>query len=183
MTDFLRVCVGVFVMSTVLSGCDHGNDFSGFDALTIARTGSFELGMTPEEALPLFTAPGEKLWISIWDPDILHGDGYEKGTVFVTANHGHTAYWLVSDYDTEARHAQYVRVTPGANTGTVDVSITSNGNGGTTVIVAYQLTGLSRAGNSDLEESFSELKYAEMMEEWRTMINDSRDKIDEHFGR
>lgn len=171
------------MMSTVLGGCNHGNDFSGFDALTIARTGSFELDMTPEEALPLFTAPGEKLWISIWDPVILNGDGYEKGTAFVTTNHRHTTYWLVTDYDTDAKHAQYVRVTPEANTGTVDVSITSNGNGGATVNVAYQLTGLSPVGNSDLEESFSESNYAEMMEEWRNMINSSREKIDDHFGR
>ncbi len=170
-------------MSTVLSGCDHGDDFSGFDALTIARAGSFELDMTPEEAQPLFTAPGEKLCIPIWDPVILNGDGYEKGTAFVTINHGHTTYWLVTDYDTEAKHAQYVRVTPGANTGTVDVSITSIGNGGSTVNVAYQLTGLSPAGNADLEDSFSESKYAAMMEEWRNMINDSRETIDEHFGR
>lgn len=170
-------------MSIVLSGCNRGNDFDGFDALTIARTGSFELDMTPEDALPLFTAPGEKLWISIWDPVILNGDGYEKDTAFVTTHHGHTTYWLVTDYDTVAKHAQYVRVTPEANIGTVDVSVTTNGNGGATVIVAYQLTGLSPAGNSDLEESFSESDYAEMMEEWRTMINDSREKIDDHFGR
>jgi len=182
MTDFLRICVGVFAMSTVLGGCDHGDDFSGFDALTIGRTGSFELDMTPEEAQPLFTAPGEKLWIPIWDPVILHGDGYENGTAFVTTIHGHTTYWLVTDYDTEVKHAQYVRVTPGANTGTVDVSITENGKGGATVNVVYQLTGLSSAGNADLEDSFSEPKYAEMMEEWRTMINDSREKIDDHFG-
>jgi hypothetical protein len=76
-----------------------------------------------------------------------------------------------------------VRVTPGANTGTVDVSITANGSGGSTVNVAYQLTGLSPAGNADLEGSYSESSYAEMMEEWRTMINDSREAIDEHFGR
>ena len=170
-------------MSTVFGGCNHGDDFSGFDALTIARSGSFELDMTPDEALPLFTAPGEKLWIPIWDPVVLHGDGYEKGTVFVTSHHGNTTYWLVMDYDTDTKHAQYVRVTPEANTGTVDVSITSNGEGGATVNVAYQLTALSPAGNADLQESFSEPKYAEMMEEWRAMISASRAKIDDHFGR
>jgi len=170
-------------MSTVLSACDHGEDFTGFDAVTIARTGSFELDMAPDEAQPLFTAPGEKLWIPIWDPVILSGDGYEKGTAFVTNNHGHTTYWLVTDYDTEARHAQYVRVTPGANVGSIDVSITASGSGRSTVNVAYQLTGLSPAGNADLEDSFSEPMYAAMMEEWRTMINDGRATIDEHFGR
>ena len=183
MTNFLRTILGVFVMSTVLSGCDHSDDFYGFDALTIARTGSFELNMTPDQAQPLFTAPGEKLWIPIWDPVILNGDGYEEGTAFVTTIHGITTYWLVTDYDTETRHAQYARVTPGASTGTVDVSISSNGNGGATVNVTYQLTGLSPAGNAALQDSYGESDYAEMMEEWRTMINASRENIDEHFGR
>jgi len=49
--------------------------------------------------------------------------------------------------------------------------------------VAYQLTRLSPTGNSDLEESFSESNYADMMEEWRNVINSSREMIDDHFGR
>jgi hypothetical protein len=64
---------------------------------------------------------------------VLNGDGYEKGTVFVTSNHGHTTYWLVMDYDTDAKHAFYVRVTPDRDTGTVEVSIEANDTGGSTV--------------------------------------------------
>ena len=157
-------------MSFVPDSGDDNAGYSEFEALTITRTGSFELDMAPEAALPLFTAPGEKLWVPDWDPAILHGDGYEKGTVFVTTNHGSAAYWLVCDYNTDAGHAQYARVTPGMNTGTVDVSISPGESGGTTVSVRYQLTGLSTAGNADLEESFSEASYAAMMEEWRSMI-------------
>lgn len=159
-------------MSTNLSGREGGDDLSGFEAVTISRTGSFELDMTPQQAQPLFTAPGERLWVPAWDPVILHGDGYEKGTVFVTTHHGHKTYWLVADYDTETRHARYVRVTPGVSTGTVDVHIAPNGHGGAIVNVAYQLTGLSPAGNADLQESFSRSRYAAMMEEWRSMIKD-----------
>jgi len=45
------------------------------------------------------------------------------------------------------------------------------------------LTDISLARISPQEESHGESKYAEMMEEWRRMINDSRKTIDEHFGR
>lgn len=114
---------------------------------------------------------------------MLNGDGYEKGTVFVTNNHGHTTYWLVTEYDTNARYTQYICVTPDADTGTVDVSITLNGKGGATVNVAYQITALSPAGNENLEEILRESNYAEMMEDWQSMINDSPEKVDEHFGR
>lgn len=158
-------------------------DFSKFEALTINRTGSFELDMKPDDAFPLFTAPGEMLWISTWEPFILNGDGYEEGTVWVTEGRGHKTYWYVAVYDTEARHARYVRVTPEADSGTVDVSVSSNGSDGATVNVTYQLTGLSEAGNENLARLLGEVEYAGMMEDWRTMIEQNRDRIDDHFDR
>ena len=171
-------------MCAIVGGCDDGGmRFSEFEAITVSRIGSFELEMEPDDALLLFTAPGEELWVPGWDPVILSGDGYRKGTVFVTTNHGHTTYWLVSDYDADAKHARYVRVTPEADTGTVDVSIVPNGSGRSVVHVAYQLTGLSSAGNKKLQDAFSEADYAAMMEEWRALLVAEQDTIDRHFGR
>ena len=137
--------------------------------------------MPPDQALLLFTAPGEKLWIKDWDPQILHGDGFETGTVFVTTNHGPNTYWLVSKLDRENGRAKYARVTPNACTGTVAVEVVDNGTGGSTINVCYQLTGLSNAGNEKLRETYSASEYAAMMHEWRLMIQDSRAIIDEHF--
>ena len=164
----------------LLTGCNM--NFKDFKAITLTRSSSFELDMSPEYALPLFTAPGEKLWISVWDPIVLNGDGLEKGTVWVTTNHGTTSHWYVADYNIDTKHAQYMRTTPGADIGTVDVSMTSNGNDGSIVQVTYQLTGLSESGNKSIEQKLSESEYAKMMQEWRTMINSSRKQIDEHFG-
>ena len=114
--------------------------FSASNAITDSRSGSFELEMSPEEALPLFTALGEKFWIPTWDPVVLNGDGVETGTVFVTSNQGHKTHWIVMDYDSQAYHALYVRVTPEVDAGTVDVSLVSNGKGGSVVTVSYELT-------------------------------------------
>ncbi len=170
-------------MSTTIAGCDHGTNFSEFKAFTGERTGSFELDMDADFAFPLFTAPGEELWAPGWEPFILSGDGHEEGTVWVTEGHGHTAYWYVATYSTVDRHAKYVRVTPGANTGTVDVQVMSNGNGGSTVNVTYKLTGLSDAGNQTVSEMLGESAYAEMMKQWKSAINNSREKIDARFGK
>jgi len=175
--------LGQMMLCAVLSGCHGAGGFSPADAITIARSGSFELDMTPDAALPLFTAPGEKLWIDHWDPVILSGDGFGAGTVFVTAHHGHTTYWHVVDYDSEAHHARYVRVTPDVKTGSVDVTLESNGKGGCVVRVTYRLTALSADGKANLQEAYNAPKYAEMMKAWRTMITDHRAQIDDHFGR
>ncbi len=151
--------------------------------MNISRSGSFELDMTPAEALPLFTAEGERLWVPNWDPVVLSGDGYGKGTVFVTTNHGVKTHWLVMDYDTEALHALYVRVTPDVTAGTVDVSIAPRAPGGSIVTVAYQLTALGPAGEETLRASFSESNYAQMMQEWQALIEQNRDRIRGHFSR
>lgn len=148
---------------------------------TIVRSGSFELDLPPWEALVLFTAPGEKLWIADWDPEILYGDGFEPGTVFVTRNHGPTSYWLVCDFDRDAGHARYARVTPESDSGTVDVQVTPNNDGGSTINVTYQLTGLTPAGNDRLATSYSAPRYATMLQNWQGMIRDSRATIDEHL--
>lgn len=176
----LGLCI--LITGAVLGNCSHTDDFLEFEALSIKRDGTFEIDLTPEQALPLFTAPGEKLWIPSWDPVILKGNGFEEGTVFVTTNHGHTTYWHVLNYDTETKRAQYMRVTPGTDTGTVDISISHNDEGGSIVRVGYQLTGLSEAGNEQLQSAFSETNYAEMMVKWRNMIINNRDKIDVHLN-
>lgn len=170
----------VAVSSLFLAACD--TDYSSFKATTLSRSGSFELDLKPDDAFPLFTAPGEKLWISIWEPFILHGDGYEQGTVWITENHGYRTYWYVAAYDTKTRKARYIRVTPDADTGTVYVSVADNGNGGSKVNVTYQLTGLSKKGNEQVEKFMNATQYAIMMEDWRSMINQNRDKISDHLG-
>jgi len=148
---------------------------------TIVRNGSFELDLPPREALLLFTAPGERLWISEWDPKILHGDGFEAGTVFITTNHGPSTYWQVCDFDRDAGHARYVRVTPESDTGMVDVRVSSNNTGGSTINVTYQLTGLTPSGNDKLSTAYSAPDYAAMLQNWQRMIRDSRATIDEFF--
>lgn len=155
-------------------------NFKPSDAVTVSRTGSFQLDMAPDKALPLFTAPGEKLWVPGWNPVVLSGDGFEKGTVFVTTGHGHKSYWLVADYDTASRRAVYVRTTPDVDTGTVEVSIVPSGESGSTVNITYRMTALSAEGNGRLQDVFSEADYADMMKDWRRLINDNKDKIDNH---
>lgn len=152
------------------------------NAVSVTRSGSFELDMTPDVAFPLFTGPGEALWVPNWNPTIFKGDGFEKGTVWQTNNHGSTTTWMVLEYNTETRHAQYLRMTPNYDVGTIDVTLTPNEHDGSIVNVTYELTALGEDRNQELA-NWSEEAYAQELKEWRELIINARDKIDTYFAK
>jgi hypothetical protein len=140
---------------------------------TVAHTGSLHVDAAPGHAFQLFTAPGEKLWVDGWDPEVLSGgDGRARGAVFVTRVGGEPTYWVVVDYDTEALHARYARVAPGSRAGTVEVTVRAAAGGGSEVEVTYELTALTAAG-SDEFAAFDAQAYAGMLAEWQRMIRDA----------
>ncbi|MCV2884028.1 hypothetical protein OE749_04910 [Aestuariibacter sp. AA17] len=155
-------------------------DFIKQDAVTVERISSFELSMPPEKALPLFTAPGEILWAPGWNPNILSGDGFEKGTAWLTQHGNITTYWHVSKYDIENKQAIYTMITPDETMGTVSVAISSNDKGGSVVSVTYKLTGLSKAGNKKLTTHYSKTHYPKMIAQWKSWIESNMDKINAH---
>lgn len=157
-------------------------DFTSADATSVDRSGYFRLDMPADRAFPLFTASGEKLWVPGWNPVVLNGDGFEKGSVFITAAQGRKTFWMVMDFDTQERRALYARTTPDVDTGTVEVRVASDGGEGAIVDVSYRLTALSEEGNERLREAFSEPEYAKMMQDWRRLICESRDRIEDHLG-
>ena len=140
---------------------------------SVTHTGTLHVDAVPEHAFQLFTAPGEKLWIDDWDPEVLRGgDGREKGSVFVTDVGGQRTYWGVVDYDAEALHARYARIAPATRAGTVEVVARPDGNGGTEVEVRYELTALTAEGNEELA-AFDTQAYARMLGDWERMIRDA----------
>ena len=154
--------------ATATQGADSA---SGAEYVHVVRTGTVHVEAPPQKAFVLFTGPGEELWIEEWDPTVISGDGLERGTVFTTEI-GEKTYWIVVDFDREARHARYARVAPGSRAGTVEVRVEPDGNGGSIARVTYELTALSEAGNEILAE-FDESAYAEMMLAWEQMIRDA----------
>ena len=140
------------------------------DMTRVIRTGTLHVATAPEDAFPLFTAPGERLWVPGWDPVIIGGgSGLERGSAWLTGEGDEHTIWLVVDYDAEKLHARYARITPASRAGTVEVAAQPDGSGGTRVDVTYDLTALSKHGNETLAE-FDEAYYAKMMVEWERLI-------------
>ena len=140
---------------------------------TISHTGTLRVDAQPAHAFQLFTPPGEKLWISGWDPEVLGGgDGRAAGAVFVTRVAGEDAFWVVVDYDEETLYARYARIAPESRAGTVAVQAHDDGTGSTKVTVSFELTALTERGDELLAE-FDPPAFAEMLADWEGLIRDA----------
>jgi hypothetical protein len=139
----------------------------------ITHSGTLTVDAAAGHAFQLFTAPGEKLWIDGWDPDVLSGgDGRARGAVFVTNVKGEKAFWVVVDYDDVALHARYARIAPGTFAGTVEVVARDDGAGATEVTVTYELTALTGEGNEQLAK-FDSRAFDRTLGDWEQLIRDA----------
>jgi len=136
------------------------------EAVHVRRTGTVALAYPPEQAIRLFTAEGERLWLGDvgWDPDLLRGDGFNPGDVFA---HGGSTFVTVT-YDEAAGRAQYLRVAPGKTAAVVDVTVIGDETG-SIAHVAYVQTSLSKEGAKALG-ALTDEAFAAEMKAWQSAI-------------
>lgn len=141
-----------------------------FPAVHATAEHTILLPVSAEEAFPLFTPEGERLWVEDWNPHHFYPANGETivGMVFITGHGEETTYWTLVDFDNAARKARYSRVTPGSRSVLVEVECEAIGEHEARVTVRYALTGLSEAGNATIA-AFVE-NYGAMIEDWRTKI-------------
>jgi hypothetical protein len=124
-----------------------------------------------EDALPLFTARGERRWVPGWEPEFPAGEPAEgeperEGTVFVTAHGEERTFWVVAASGPE--EVRYARVTPAKWAGSVAVKILDTSPAATTLEVTYDLTPLTPEGARDLTEFAA--GYDAYIAEWERLI-------------
>ena len=81
----------------------------------VEKAGVVAMALPATEAFPLFSAEGERQWVSGWDPCYLHPvePGAGEGVVFQTTNKGgRTATWVQTRHEPAAGGASFVYVVP-----------------------------------------------------------------------
>lgn len=134
----------------------------------VTTTGSFFIPMPCEQAFDLFTAAGERAWVSGWDPIILGDLPQTSGLVFLTGSAAHETIWIVIGSDPQTCSHRYCRVTPGVHAGIVEVRLCSEA-GGSRVQVGYDMTALPGAPPDCLDQ-YGEERFTEMLADWSKMI-------------
>jgi hypothetical protein len=116
----------------------------------MVRSTEITVELPAEQAMKLFTPEGERRWADGWNPQYPEAHRREgPGTVFTTEHGGHQTTWIMVDHG--PRNVRYARVTQGMTAGTVGVDIVGSRERSTRLRVTYDLTALTRAGESWLE--------------------------------
>lgn len=135
----------------------------------VVRTGHVNVARPVAEAIELFTAEGERLWVPGWEPsypDEDLADTTTRGTVWVTATEGVRTTWIVAEVgDLSYR---YALVRPDVVAGLVSVAARSAGDGSSVVTVTYDVTALGPMGETYLEDLA--VGFEERMADWSAAI-------------
>lgn len=117
---------------------------------------SFELTVHAPYAVaaPLFGPEGERAWAEDhWDPKFLYPQPAEDipGATFTIQHGPHTAVWVNTAFDLQARHFQYVYFLPNVLVTIIDVNFKSIDDHNTKVLVTYQRTALNPESNETVK--------------------------------
>jgi hypothetical protein len=122
-------------------------------------------------AFKFFTPAGEEVWVPHWHPRYLYpADGTtQQGQIFTTGEDDEFTIWQLADFDLTACRVRYVRTTPALRTGFVEVQCMAHDDDASDVLVSYELTALTPAGELTLA-AFEGQAFAAMIDGWATAI-------------
>ncbi|HXZ33818.1 MAG TPA: hypothetical protein VEH30_16190 [Terriglobales bacterium] len=127
----------------------------------------------PEKAFPLLCPVREADWVPGWQYRMIysHSGVAELGCVFLTPNEdGSQTTWLVTEYDPTALKIAYAWVTAGFVAAQINICLQAKSPGETTAHIRYTYTGLSEAGNREVER-YNSVWFEHKMKSWEAAIN------------
>jgi hypothetical protein len=137
------------------------------------RTMRLALHAPADEAFPLFGPVREAEWAPDWSPEFLAPTPpaqVSDGAVFRTAGHGgRRSVWVMTTYDTVARHVAYVIVTPDLAAVELDIRVGADGDHASIADVVYRLTALGPDGEAYLRHWLEH--FPDMRPHWEHALN------------
>jgi hypothetical protein len=127
----------------------------------------------PERVFPLLCPVREADWVPGWQYRMIHSlSGVaEAGCVFATPNEdGSETIWMVTEYEPTAFRIAFAWVNPGVMSAWIRISLTGSSQGTTKARICYSYTGLSDAGNREVER-YNQDWFQHKMRSWEGAIN------------
>ncbi len=141
----------------------------------VLRTATITLNDSPDKILPLFTAYGETLWITGWNPMYVYPDDGEAktGSVWKTqhSKNDPETVWVTINYDPEINSATYVNVTPNQQVTRIDIQCDALDDTKTSAQITYSITALGEKGTDNIKKLTQEHYDNWMLQSWEKAIN------------
>ena len=131
---------------------------------------------TPGQVFPLLCPVREADWIPGWTTDwVISNSGVaEKDCIFQTPPRpgagGAASIWVITRHDADAFEVEMFKVTPEFTVGKLQISLSAQGQAGTSATIAYEFTSLGPHGDTYLE-GFTAQWYEEFMQVWEEQMN------------
>ena len=127
----------------------------------------------PAQVFPLLCPVREAEWVPEWEYRLMYSaSGFaEAGCVFATPNpDGSETTWVVTEYDSTAFRIRFAWVNPGLVAAQIGIWLEAGSGEKTTAHISYTYTGLSAAGNREVER-YDEKWFQDKMRSWEAAIN------------
>lgn len=127
----------------------------------------------PERVFPLLCPVREADWVPEWKYRLIYSQSgiAELGCVFTTPNDdGSESTWLCTEYEPAHFRIAYAWITPDRVACQLRIQLEPGPSSTTRARIAYTYTGLSAAGNKEVERFTSDWFRAKM-EGWEKAIN------------
>ena len=127
----------------------------------------------PEKVFPLLCPVREAEWVPEWKYRLIYSQSgvAELGCVFTTPNDdGSESIWLCTEYDPAHFRIAYAWITPGLVACQLLIRLEAGEGATARAHIAYSYTGLSPAGNREMERFTAEWFQAKM-QGWEAAIN------------
>jgi hypothetical protein len=126
---------------------------------------------SPEAVFSLLCPVREAEWVPGWRYRLIYSKSgvAEAGCVFITEEDGREITWVVTEYDAARFRIGFVWVDAGRVATQIRIRLEPSGDS-TTAHIQYTYTGLSPAGNREVER-FDESWFRQKMQGWEAAIN------------
>jgi hypothetical protein len=175
MRNILSIFALAGLAAPLFSQAGPGPAASAQPAPCLRTRTSFDLLVHASYAVtaPLFGPEGERAWAGkLWNPQFLYPlpPADTDGAVFTINHGGHTATWVTTLFDMDARHFQYVYFLPGLMITVIDVRFKPVTADSTAVNVVYTRTALTPEANPHVTAMTEGDKSAGT--EWQQALDD-----------
>jgi len=144
-----------------------------FHALRVAHHFTQTNHAPLNEVFPLLCPVREAEWVPGWSYRLIFSNsGFaEEGCVFATPNDdGVETIWTITDYDARNFRIAFVWVNPGYLVCRISIALAPAPHGHTHAEISYIYTGLSEAGNRELQR-YDAAWFEGKMRGWEAAIN------------